>query len=211
VKNLSLSLNIVSLLAIAVLFYLHFSGPKAAVETVDAPETASMTDTLVANAGPVNIAYLRTDSLLKGYKLVKEVNEQMIAEQMRLEKSMKRKIDAFQQEYLAAQQQATTMTQQQIEALQAEFQQKEQGLMKTQQNMEQSLLATEKAKNVALYAKINVLLKEFSKENGYSYVLGYDPPGDVMFANESMDITNEVVEMLNANYDKENAPAEAAK
>jgi hypothetical protein len=67
-KNLSLILNGVLVIAVAVLFYLHFSAPKAGGDT-----TNYTADTTLVSAKGKAIVYLDSDSLLKGYEYSKSM------------------------------------------------------------------------------------------------------------------------------------------
>ena len=62
-KNLSLILNAVLLVAVGVLFYLHFSGGK--------PASGGSELQLSGVPGDVKIAYINSDSVFKNYDYLK--------------------------------------------------------------------------------------------------------------------------------------------
>ena len=67
-KNLSLILNAVLLVAVAVLFYLHFAGT-----------TPSTTTSGVAVTGDAKIAFIKSDSVLKHYAYL-DANKKILEE-----------------------------------------------------------------------------------------------------------------------------------
>jgi len=61
-----------------------------------------------------------------------------------------------------------------------------------------------KAENEKLYEKVAAFLKGFAKEKGYKMVLTYSKANPtVLFADESLDVTKEVVAGLNEAYAKD--------
>ena len=73
-KNLSIVLNGVLLVAVIVLFVLHFSGRKGCEQGEVAP-------ILAENGGATKIVYINTDSLMSSYKLALELNEVFLKKQ----------------------------------------------------------------------------------------------------------------------------------
>ncbi|MEO0311436.1 MAG: hypothetical protein RIQ89_1093, partial [Bacteroidota bacterium] len=43
-------------------------------------------------------------------------------------------------------------------------------------------------------------LRTFAAQNNFSYVLGYQKSGGILFANDSLDVTQDVISGLNAAY-----------
>ncbi|MGC3946615.1 MAG: hypothetical protein QM762_19180 [Chryseolinea sp.] len=62
--------------------------------------------------------------------------------------------------------------------------------------------------NKELYDRITVYLKKYGVERGLQVVLKLDPTSDVLFAVDGLDISKEVTEGLNKEYQTEKgAPA----
>jgi outer membrane protein len=49
-----------------------------------------------------------------------------------------------------------------------------------------------------LYANVEAKLKTLQSQIGYDYILSYTRGGQVLLANDSLDITEEVLKLLNA-------------
>jgi outer membrane protein len=52
-----------------------------------------------------------------------------------------------------------------------------------------------------LYAKLSSYLKEYNKGKNYTFILGYQKGGGILFANDSLDITREVLDGLNKEFE----------
>lgn len=71
---------------------------------------------------------------------------------------------------------------------------------KIEENM-QAQLETEKSKaDEQIWLQINTYTQEFGKEHGYDYIYGGNGSGSLMYANNSKDISNEVLDFINKKY-----------
>ncbi|MFI2741708.1 OmpH family outer membrane protein [Zhouia sp. PK063] len=72
-----------------------------------------------------------------------------------------------------------------------------------QLQQEQQQLAQESQTEIdSLVSKVRKFVKDYGKKNGYTYILGANDAGSVMYGEESKDITEEIVKELNAAYKK---------
>ena len=80
---------------------------------------------------------------------------------------------------------------------------KQQELATYNQNAGNALANEEAAENEKLYNKVADFLKIHAKEKGYKIVLTYSKSNPaVLYADESLDVTKEVLAGLNAEYNK---------
>ncbi len=70
-------------------------------------------------------------------------------------------------------------------------------------SIEQTASAKEQEMNTALYTQINEFVKQYSKEQGYDYVYGVTDYGNIMYASEENDITEQLLEAINQKYEGE--------
>jgi outer membrane protein len=102
------------------------------------------------------------------------------------------------------QQQASAMSADQRAATEDRLARKQQELASYNQNASSALANEEAAENEKLYEKVAAFLKGFAKEKGYKMVLTYSKANPtVLFADESLDVTKEVVKGLNEAYAKD--------
>ncbi|MGI9158899.1 MAG: OmpH family outer membrane protein [Saprospiraceae bacterium] len=189
-KNLSLILNGILILAVAHLYYLHFS--KNTNGPLIKPAAAS---------GGAKIAHVNIDSLDANYRWLKEQKAQLEKSQQEKERAMKQKQEAFLRDMQAFQDKYQSGT-----VPPAELEKQYNALMNRQQKLEEegSRLSKEladayqKAMN-ELMANVEVQLKSLQSQIGYDYILSYSKGGgQVLLANDSLEITKEVLELLNA-------------
>jgi outer membrane protein len=195
-KNLSLILNAVLLVAVIVLFYLHFASSKPAVTASSEP----------ANLGDSKIAYIRSDSVLKNYEYLKVQGQALEAKRNKMEQDYRNRAVGLQNEIAAYQRNVSAMTLGQVRATEEDLGKKQQNLQLYQQSLSQQLGEEEAKLQKELYDRITVYLKKYGVEKGLQVVLKFDPTSDVLYAVDGLDISKEVTEGLNTEYKDEKAP-----
>lgn len=199
-KNLPLILNIVLLVAVAVLFFLHFS-PKTAQ-----PSAGASTD-----PGDLKVAYIKSDSVLKYYEYLKVNKKQLEDKQQKMEADFRNRAMGLKNEIDAYQRNVSNMTLGQVKAVEEDLGKKQQNLQMYQQSLGQQLAEEEAKLNKELYDRITAYLKKYGVDKGLQVVLKYDPTSDVLFAGEALDISQDVIKGLNDEYtaEKSGGPARA--
>ncbi|MCF2499886.1 MULTISPECIES: OmpH family outer membrane protein [Dyadobacter] len=195
-NNTSLIWNIVLSLAVAVLFFLHFSGKPSG----DAGATAD--GGVVAGRKTV---YVQVDSLLKNYEFFKDTRKELENKNFQLENELNTKGRSLQNEVQFFQQRAQTMTPEQARSTEAQLMKKQQDLVAYRDQSAQALGQEEAKKNEELYKNIRSYIEKYNKENGFEYVLGYSLGGGILFANPSLDVTQKILDGLNKEYKGSNA------
>jgi outer membrane protein len=192
-KNLSLILNIVLLVAVIFLYVLHFSPGK--VES-----NSSSSDTSTVN---LSIAYIHSDSVLNHYDYLKVNREQLEAKTKKMDSDYRNRAVGLQNEITAYQRNVSGMTLGQARAAEEDLGKKQQNLQLFQQNLQQQLMQEEAKLNKELYDRITTFLKKYGQEKGLQVVLKFDPTSDVLYGGESLDITPDVIKGLNEAYQEE--------
>jgi outer membrane protein len=187
-NRISIGLNIVLILAVAVLYYLHFSSSSLSSAQVSLP----------AHMEGKPVLYINTDSLLVNYTLFQESKAKLEAEQSKLENDMQRQAMNLEKEMMDFQQQYGGMTQNQVDKKREELGRKEQNLLALRDQLASQLLEQEQAINKQIYDSIYNYLLRFSQGKDVQYILGYSPGGSVLYAKDDLDITAQVIEGLNA-------------
>lgn len=193
-KNLSLILSTVLLVAVGVLYYLHFSG-----------NSSKSTDSVNVPAGSLSMAYINSDTVLKYYDFLKDKKVVIEAKSEKLNSDYRNRAQSLQNEITAYQRNVSNLTIGQAQALEQDLAKKQQNLQMYQQSLGQELMKDESELNQELYNRITGFLKKYSQENGLQVVLKLDPTSDVLFGNPGLDITNAVVKGLNEEYKTEKA------
>lgn len=179
--------------AVVVLYVLHFSKNETLADE-------SNTAVYAGTASNLQIAYVNSDSLLSKYDYFKDKAEELEAKRVKLEAEFNNRAQGLQSEFQNLQQTAQNMTMAQAKAAEENLMKKRENLMQYQQSLQQQLVAEESKVNNELYDKVSNYLNEFGKENNFQLVLTYTKGSGVLYANDSLNITNQVIAGLNEAY-----------
>ena len=153
---------------------------------------------------PELIVYVNSDSLLNNYEYFKSVREKFLEKSKKAQSDLTAKGTAFQREVAAYQQNGATLSAEQRATTEERLARKQQELAGYNQNAGNALANEEATENEKLYNKVSEFLKKHAKIKGYKMVLTYSKANPtVLFADESLDVTKEVVAGLNDEYKKE--------
>ena len=205
-KNFSLILNSIIAVAIGVLYYLHFSAGSTADEKINVADTLAVEKPIIMAPSEIKaskIVFVNLDILSDGYDFLKDVSSSAQAEQNNLQNQYQTKGEKLQQDYMQFQEKANKglLSENQIATEQEKFTSRKEELdqlqLKSEALGEKIQARTEEArKNLTDY------IKEYNKSGNYNYVLAYSegPLSPVLLANDSLDITNDILEGINAQY-----------
>lgn len=98
--------------------------------------------------------------------------------------------------------QTGNMTQADAEKEQNALMQRAQRLEEEKMRLSKSLAEDQKKAFNDLYANVEAQLKTLSNRIGYDYILSYSRGGQILLANDSLDITRQVLDLLNAQEQK---------
>jgi outer membrane protein len=210
-KNISLALNAILVVAVAILFYLHFSSQPKVEESVVVDSIESEEPEVIAEVEKVSskIGYLNVDSLQSNYKLYTELINKLKRRQAKYEKELQTKSAAFEKKVMAFQKKAPTMTQFEGQMKQKELAEEEQVLYKMRDDFAIKFQNEEGKLNDEFQKNVKGFIKKFNEESQYNLIIGASQMGNVVLDyNEGINITNQIVEGLNTQYDLDNAPKE---
>ena len=185
--------------AIAIVSIMSACGNKETKTEGTAAKPAVTTD-----ANKDKIVFVDSDSLLNQYEYFKVLKTKMEAKGKAADADLKAKGQAFQRDMQQYQSQANGMTAEQRAATEERLGRKQQELQAYQQNAGAAFQNEQAKEQEALYNKVADYLKTYAKDKGYKMVLKYQKGmGDILFADESLDVTSEVIKGLNEAYSKE--------
>ena len=199
-KQLSLGLNIVLVVLVGVLFYLHFSGKNKQPADIT-PVKAGNTPTATTSLASTKIGYFEMDSLQANYDYfkdalshLKEKERTMNAELAGMEKEYQKKVNEWQKKGAA-------MSQAEADAAQRENAQLQQAYQVRKQTLEESFGKQSMEFKKDIKRKIEDYLKDYNRDKNYSYILSYEP--DFIFLRDTTcNVTPDLVRGLNAEYKK---------
>lgn len=168
--------------------------------------TPSAGNVTATDAAYPDIVYVNSDSLLANYEYFKDVRDRLQGKAETKEKDLRSQAEAFQKEVERYQRSAAGMTNDQRASTEQRLAQKQQQLQVLQQNSGNELVTEESEEMKKIYDQVEAYLKKLSEEKGYEMVLTYQRGNSaILYSNDNRDITKEVVEGLNKEYEAEKA------
>ncbi len=149
------------------------------------------------------IAYVEIDSIMTQYEFCKEYSKILSDKSESYKTQIESKGRALQNAAMNFQQkiQEGTITQEEAQKQQASLQRQDENFRKLQEDLAVKFEEEQAKFNVALHDSVHNFLRDFNKDKRYSLILSKS--GDnLLYADEDMNITDEVVAGLNKRYKK---------
>ncbi len=224
-----LAFNAVLLLAVAVLYFLHFNqrppaapagAPVAATEAAaPAADTATVAATPTAAepvpttaavpaapAGPAPaagaIVYVESAKLLDGYQGMKDARRSFEGKAKGWERQNQALVSSFRTAVEAYQKSAPTLTPDQRAAAEQQLQQKQQQGAVEQQKIQAQAQEAEGKLTQTVLESVNKKVEAYGKAHGYKMILIAAPSGTIAYGEKGLDITSPVLAYLNSEYRK---------
>ena len=208
-KNLSLALNAVLLLAVGYLYYKQFSDGKTAEaesdtlnDTIGAPIVPLSSNAIASLPKGVPFAFVNADTIFAKYELAQKAKASGEGRVANYQKTYQQKVEAFQKEYNDYMEKAGAggYSKEQGLAIEAGLQKKRDDILAMEQNQEKVMSELDNS-NIDVQKKIYDYLAKFNKEHGYYCALAYTlSGGGVLGINDSLDVTSQVLAGLNAEH-----------
>lgn len=155
----------------------------------------------IVAANGKHIVFVNTDSLLTKYDFYKDAQKEFENKGYRLQVDLGQKERSLQGEVAAIQQRASAMTQAELQAADLTLKKKGAELQQYSQQKQAELGQEQAKKNEELYNNIREYIKKINKDNKFEFVLGYSRiGGGILFADESVDVTEKILDGLNKEY-----------
>ena len=201
-KNLSLILNAVLIVAVGVLFYLHFSTKG---NTKASPARSAGMNLVQPD---VPIVYVNIDTLLNNYDYFKDMQDDFANKQSEMEAELNnrsRQYEAGAMDYQNKVQKGL-VTRREAAELEQQLMQEQQSLLQLRDQLTMQLQEEEQVSNRKLINALMEYLKEYNTDQNYQFIFSNSFGDNVLFANDQLDITYTVLPGLNEKYrtEKEN-------
>lgn len=228
-KNpLQLAFNAVLLVAVAVLYVLHFrqaqpaasvaatatetptATPPAPADTAataapavaETPVTPPVVAPTEAAANADKVVYIESAKLLDGYQGMKDARRAFEAKAKGWERQNQALVGSFRTAVEAYQKQAPTLTPEQRAATEQKLQAQQQQSGEQQQKL-QALAQQEEAKlTQRVLGSVNKKVEAYGKAHGYKLILVAAPSGTIAYGRKDLDLTTPVLAYLNQTYKK---------
>ena len=192
-KNLSIALNAVLVVAVAILYFVQFSGKE------ETKEVKSV-------AGEGAVVYINTDSLLNNYNFSRDLNEKFLKKQEDSRTDFNFKAQKLEKEAMEFQRKLQNngfLSRQRAEEAQQKLIAKQQNLQQLDRELSAQLMGEQNENSKRLFDSVTNYLKEYNSTHNYSLILSTTKGGNVLLSQDGLDITKEILDGLNARYTPE--------
>ena len=207
-KNISLSLNAILVLAVGFLYYKQFVGNESPVssennsDSLKSVPAVQPTVSLSALPKGLPIVFINSDSIFAHYEYAKKAKTTGENKMSNYQKTYQQKAAAFQNDYNDYVEKAGKGAYSKEEAMKIEegLMKRRDEIMAMEQNQDKVMSDVDNS-SVDVLRKVYDYLARFDKEHGYYCTLAYTlTGGGVLGINDSLDVTRRVLEGLNEEY-----------
>ncbi|MES2704262.1 MAG: OmpH family outer membrane protein [Bacteroidota bacterium] len=203
-KNASVAIGSLSLICFIALSTLFFSCN----EKGSSKSSSVVTSSAPLPAGASKLAYVNIDSFEASYLPMKERQEDFKKRQLQMDNELQRSYQQMQNDAAEVQKkaQANTLTQAEYETAQKRLMQMQQSFETRKQSMTDQLMKERDDFNKELKAQLDAFFEEYNKTRHYDFIYYYSPSASsILYANKQLDITQDVIDGMNAQA--KNTPA----
>jgi outer membrane protein len=195
-KRLPLILNIVLALAVIALFILHFTGIGTSKNNKASVENSA------GKADGNNIFYVQIDTVLSKFDMAIDLSGELESKFKSSDTELQLKQKSYQNDINDYQYKAQRglITRAEAQNIEQQLYNKQQALLKLQQDLTQEINEQQAVMNRQVINAIMEYLQANSSQFNYKYVLGTSFGGNILYANDSFDITHSIIKGLNENY-----------
>jgi outer membrane protein len=196
-KNINLIINIVLAVALGALFVLYFSLRSQVNKMNPQP--------LALPAGSAHLVYVNLDTLYEKYDMYTDMKAQFEEKKKKMEDELALKKSNYERNVMDYQDKMKKglMLRSEAEKVEQKLYSDQQSLMSLSNEMQSQLATESQIENRKLVYTITDFLKEYNKSGYYQYIFSYQFGGSLLYANDSLNITNAVIKALNEKYSKD--------
>ncbi len=154
------------------------------------------------------IAFINTDTLLDKYQLAIDLREKLNAEKIKYETILSQKERKLYDDLAQLQRDAPTLSQFEGQTRQRKLYEEQDKLQQLQETYFQKLANREEQYNRQMNQAIHDFLETYCADKPYEMVISNSELGIIRWARKELDITSEVLEGLNAEYNAQKAAME---
>ena len=187
--------NLILLLGLIILYLLFFLSKKHTEASIP---LAFQKSGVVQN----RVVFVNIDSLNNQYTFVKKLKTDLETTGKRFESEIVSQQAALEKEAADFQKKvaANAIPEDKAKLIYESLMQKQQALTEKKEKYTQQVNDKQSAMNETLIDTVTNFLKRYNKVYKFDYILGYKMAGEILLANDTLDITSDVVKALNQEY-----------
>lgn len=190
-------LGIVLLIGLIVLYVLFFTMKRA-------EEPKASVALLKSGNKALSVVFVNIDSLNEKYEFVKVLKNDLEGTGKRLQTEVLAEQSNFEKEAADFQKQVAgnTISEEKAKMVYEALMQKQQAIVEKKDRFTQQVANMELNMNLQLLDTITNFLKRYNEIYKFDYILTYKMAGDILIANDTLDITNDILISLNKEYNE---------
>lgn len=142
------------------------------------------------------IVFINSDTLLDHYPLLKSLEKTFNNKRDSVEKILMSKDKAIKQAYAQFEQQAASLPEDQQKKIYESLMRQQQELEALRDDMLKHLSTEQDKMQDSIHYNLVDYLKVYNRKHGYDYIMSYQRGNGILFANDSLEITNDVLKGL---------------
>ena len=195
-KKISVVLYVMLFAAVAALFVLHFTGNN---------KSKSGNSTHVTGKPAEGLAYVNIDTIIINFDMATDRKNDLIAKQKNAEAEFNSKVEAYQKGVKDYQDKVSKglVTRASAQQIEQGLNQQQQELASLRDKLQSDLVEEEQVMNRQIIDYITKYLEQNKSEYNYQLIFGKSFGSVVLYSDEALDITRQVLGALNKKYHSE--------
>lgn len=150
-----------------------------------------------------NQVYVDVNKLMEGYDRTAVVRAEFEKKETAMRANVDSLLSNWQQELKNYEKERASMSRKELELKQELLGNKQQQINSYQQAIQKQLQEEDQKATQTVINDINDFVKSYGKEHGHRIILGATGSGTIMYADEGADLTDAILEKLNASFNGE--------
>lgn len=147
------------------------------------------------------LVYVDVNKLIEGYKRTKVAKAEFDKKAATMKTNIDSLVAGWQKELQAYEKERASLSPKELQLKQELLGNKQQQINGYQEAVQKQIQEEDKKVTQTVINDINDYVKEYGKNKGYKIIFGASGGGNIMYAEESTDLTAEILKGLNAEYD----------
>ena len=148
------------------------------------------------------LVYVDVNKLMEGYKKSKVAKAEFDKKATIMKSNVDSLVGNWQTELKNYEKERASLSPKELKLKQELLGNKQQQINGYQEAIQKKIQEEDKKVTQTVINDINDYVKEYGKKNSYKIIFGASGGGNIMYAEESTDLTEEILKGLNAEYDK---------
>lgn len=149
-----------------------------------------------------SIVYVDVNKLFSEYKGTKEAQKEFETKKNTTQANLDSLMGDWEKELKKYEKERSSMSKKEIDLQQELLTNKQQQINNYQQALQTQIQEEDNKMTQTVFNDLNAFIKEYGQENNYKIIMGANGSGNILHADPSVDITEDVIKELNERYDK---------